>query len=976
MRDPIRPETSFQGRQFPRDGTGCTNGEEQVDLGDLCLSVGNLSDALAYYRTALERVPGDDAGAKRDVILRVVDCLRRQSKHEDALGFLADVIAGFRGVERRDLLAEKATLLCLLGRYGEAAEVCQVVRAGERGGSRGGDARIYLVLGHVLLRVCKWKQAVRCFEEAATFARMSRDLTCLGNALNNLGIAYKNLCRFEVSLKYLGKAVAVARRENNDASLAVRLLNLANAAYKAGRLEKAAEAVREAMAITDSLNLGRLRVLCLITSARIEMLDGGIVRARRLVEEAVERARSLEDPRACAIAYETLGEAMTLAGDYPGAAEVLGRCLKEAPPECKDVGAEAGSRLADLCLARGDSRGARRRACAAMKVAAAIGDRFEVARCRRTLSLALDDRARRIAGLKNAERLFRRIGALAEASVTAHRLGALAAASGRSGFKETLGHLERALEGFEKCGLRARATRVLCDLAQAYTEAGRYEAALGRVERAGRLAQGGSEEALVKDVRSRIDEALSRSLAQPPAFMPASVEEVRDMLASAVGISGLVVAGVDSGGSVSVAEALGLERGPALALASRAAAALPSTTFLSDVAASWRDLEVRDVRALLAMPADGCGARGLILMTWNRPLDGACGPAGPFILKATYECRRVMPVLASSLTRDEAGCLPVCLCGIVSADPGMKQMLFSLPGISATSANVLITGETGTGKDLVARAVHMLSSRAGAPFVAQNCAALPEHLLESELFGHRSGAFTGARGDKRGLLEAADGGVFFLDEVGDISPVIQAKMLRAVEAGEIRRLGDTVSRRIDVRFVSATNRNLDEEVAGGRMRKDLYYRLNVVHVSLPPLREREADIRLLARLFLGRFAERAGKRIERIEGDALEAFAGYDWPGNVRQLENEIERAVAFTQSGEPVTRRVLSACIGGRGESAPASSLKAEVRTVEKRRILAALRQHGWNKTHAARSLGDISRPALIAKMKRLGIPLRREDG
>jgi transcriptional regulator with PAS, ATPase and Fis domain len=285
---------------------------------------------------------------------------------------------------------------------------------------------------------------------------------------------------------------------------------------------------------------------------------------------------------------------------------------------------------------------------------------------------------------------------------------------------------------------------------------------------------------------------------------------------------------------------------------------------------------------------------------------------------------------------------------------------------------VLISGETGTGKELVARAIHALSDRADRPFVAQNCAALPEHLLESELFGHKSGAFTGAKGEKRGLLEIADGGVFFLDEVGEVSPVMQAKMLRAVEAGEIRRVGDTLSRRIDVRFISATNKVLGEEVAEGRMRRDLYYRLNVVSVSLPPLRDREADILLLARLFLRRFSARLGKRVTRIEDDAAKALLGYDWPGNVRQLENEIERAVTLTTPHKPVARRVLSPCIAGLGDGCGRSTLRAELRTVEKRRILAALRQNDWNKTHAARALGDISRPALIAKMKRLGIPLR----
>jgi DNA-binding NtrC family response regulator/tetratricopeptide (TPR) repeat protein len=972
MRDPMRSETSIQGRQFPRDGTEHGDTEEQVDLGDLCLSVGNLSDALAYYKDALGKVPSGSAAARRDIILKVVDCLRRQSKHEDALCFLMDVMTGFAGTERRDLLAEKATLLCLLGRYGEATEVCASVKTEEHTGARKGDARIYLVLGHVLLRVCKWKDAVRCFEQAATFARMCDDLTCLGNAFNNLGIGYKNLCRFDISLSYLEKAVGVARREKNDASLAVRLLNLANTAYKTGSVKKARRVIIEAIGIAESLNLGRLRVLGFITRARIEMLDLEFARARDLLAEAIEKAESLEDPRASAVAHETLGELLTRTGDFSGAQSVLDKCADGAPSECRDVEAEVKSRIADLHLARGDVEAARHTAEAAMAIAERIGDRFEVARCRRTIALTHRDPTRRVAGLKQAESLFRRIGSMAEASVTAHQIARSCRSAGGSAGGETAGYLERALAGFESCGILAGMTSVLCDLAEVSVETGRHEAALGYMEWMEDLAGPDAIDDIAREVRSRIDAGLSSALAETSVTLPGSPHEAYTLLSSTAGISGLALAETKDGAAASIVEAFGLDPDRALALAARVAGDLSSTTFISDVGITWRGLGGPDVRSLLAMPVKGKGASGILLVTWDRPVGAGSGAHAASIMKADYECRRVLPVLSSALVRRDEAHLPICMCGIVSGDIRMKELLLSLSRISESPCNVLITGETGTGKELVAKAIHMLSKRADGPFVAQNCAALPEHLLESEMFGHQSGAFTGARGEKRGLLEAADGGIFFLDEVGDVSPVIQAKMLRAIEAGEIRRVGDTVSRTIDVRFLSATNRRLDEEVAQGRMRQDLYYRLNVVSVSLPPLRERDGDIRLLAGLFLKRFSSRMAKQITRIEDDAMNALAGYDWPGNVRQLENEIERAVTLTRAGEPVRRPVMSACVSGQGDDTGRSTLRAEMRTVERRRILAALRQHRWNKTHAARALGDISRPALIAKMKKLGIPLK----
>ena len=490
MRDPMRHETSFQGRHFPRDGTVKGETQEQVNLGDLCLSVGNLSDALTYYQEALGKV-ADDVCARRDIILKVVDCLRRQSKHDDALSFLEDVMVGITGTGRRDLLAEKATLLCLLGRYGEAAAVCKSVMAEEHTGERRSEARIYLVLGHVLLRVCKWKEAVRCFEQAAAFASMCEDLTCLGNSLNNLGIAYKNLCRFDSSMRYLEKAVAAARREKNDASLAVRLLNLANTAYKTGDIRKARRAIAEAVRISEALNLGRLRVLGIITRARIEMLDCGYAGAREMLDEAIEKAESLEDPRASAVAHEVLGELLTLTGDFARAEDALKKCAEEAPSECRDVEAEVKSRMADLCLARGHNDEAVAWAEAAVKVADDIGDKFEVARCRRTLGLAARDRAGRDAGLREAERIFRSIGSIAEASITAyHVAGTRASGSGLSG-RDAASRLERALAGFESCGLANRTARVHCDLALAYLDSGRYENALKQLERAEDLAADG-----------------------------------------------------------------------------------------------------------------------------------------------------------------------------------------------------------------------------------------------------------------------------------------------------------------------------------------------------------------------------------------------------------------------------------------------------------------------------------------------------
>ncbi len=238
---------------------------------------------------------------------------------------------------------------------------------------------------------------------------------------------------------------------------------------------------------------------------------------------------------------------------------------------------------------------------------------------------------------------------------------------------------------------------------------------------------------------------------------------------------------------------------------------------------------------------------------------------------------------------------------IVGNTPQMQEILRVVRRIAPTDSTVLIQGESGTGKELVARLVHLSSPRVQNSFIAVSCGAFPESLLESELFGHVRGAFTGATSTKKGLLEVAEGGTFFMDEVGDIPLQTQVKLLRAIEEREIKPVGSTETRKVDVRLISATNRNLEEEVKRGNFREDLYFRLNVIPITLPPLRERREDIPLLAGYFLARYAAAMKKKVTAFEPKALEALVHRDWPGNIRELENVIQRAVALTQ-GERIS--------------------------------------------------------------------------
>jgi transcriptional regulator with GAF, ATPase, and Fis domain len=310
---------------------------------------------------------------------------------------------------------------------------------------------------------------------------------------------------------------------------------------------------------------------------------------------------------------------------------------------------------------------------------------------------------------------------------------------------------------------------------------------------------------------------------------------------------------------------------------------------------------------------------------------------------------------------------------IVGQSQPMRALFDQLAKVVDTRVTVLIEGETGVGKELIAAAVHYRSRRRAQLFVTQNCAAMPENLLESELFGHKKGSFTGAHEDKKGLFEIADGGTLFLDEVTEMPLSLQSKLLRVLQEGEIRPIGSTHEKRVDVRIVAATNRHLDKEVAAGRFREDLYYRLNVFPIRVPPLRERREDIPLIAEHFLKRYSTELGKPAAGFAQQAMELIQAYDFPGNVRELQNEVQRLVIQIEPGDFVTPELLSLRIrqieGLIDRVKPTKgTLKETVDQIERWLLIEALREHDNNKTAAAKTLG-ITREGLHKKLRTFGL-------
>jgi DNA-binding NtrC family response regulator len=308
---------------------------------------------------------------------------------------------------------------------------------------------------------------------------------------------------------------------------------------------------------------------------------------------------------------------------------------------------------------------------------------------------------------------------------------------------------------------------------------------------------------------------------------------------------------------------------------------------------------------------------------------------------------------------------------VVGHDHRMLKIYDMVDAVADTKATVLVTGESGTGKSLVARAIHRRSARRDKPFVEVACGALPENLLESELFGHVAGAFTGATGDKQGKFLLAAGGTIFLDEIGTASPAMQVKLLRVLQEFEFEPVGGNKTHRVDTRVILATNEDLSKAVAEGRFRQDLFYRVNVINVELPPLRDRISDIPLLAKHFLEDVCEETGKKVRGFSEDALSTLQRYNWPGNVRELENVIERAVLLGKS-DVIQVDDLPRAVAAAGpmasEAAAGRTLKEALSAPERRIILDVLESNDWNRFATAETLG-INRTTLYKKMKRLGL-------
>jgi DNA-binding NtrC family response regulator/tetratricopeptide (TPR) repeat protein len=866
------------------------------------------------------------------------------------------------------------------------------------------------VLGTAHAELGDVRAARDCFIDCLVCNRRLGDEAGMAGAYNNLGILAKRSGDLSSAVEYFEAALEIDERLGRTSSVARRLDNLGIALYRLSRWDEAESCLRRSWEMYT--RLGATRDVVAVESAL-----GNLCRARRRWGEArfylkrvLETSRRAGYRRAEALSLEFLGDLANDQGRSDEALELLDRALECARglSSSSDVVSEVLRRRAEALLALGRVDEAERDCEQALELATRLGDRLEEGAILRVLAqaaYACGDRAGARTRSRRAEEILRTTGESFELARLALADGVgLTSAEGAA--SETIEAVEarlyRAEELFSRIGCAYWVAMTRLERARALARSGETARARSWAERARRSFLEADERPGASEVAALL-ESLDGELAGVAGETPGRYALIADgyrrgegsvasdelhtlaeRVADAAAADRVVLFSVDSGAASVVTS---FDRtGRRIAEARRVVrAAISGSTLprpLIAAGGAGGDLVPDGVRAVALIPAQLDCDRRYVLYVDRQGVAGSesftagdiefVGAAARMLGTVHVGSQRESP----SVSGDEDPEAVVRGGELVTRDPRMLRILDDVSRLAVSTIPVLILGESGVGKDVVARALH--EGRSGR-FVALNSGAIPPHLQESELFGHVRGAFTDADRDREGLIAAAAGGTLFLDEVGEMSPALQVKLLRFLQEGEYRRVGENVPRASDARIVAASNRDLRSEARAGRFRRDLFYRLSAFIIEVPPLRERPLDIPILMEHFLDLYCGIEGKRARGFTSDVREVFLAYDWRGNnIRELENEIRRGVALCAEGgligiedlrpELRARREAILEAGGRHGRGDFVSLRDEVEALERRRIDEALEAVGHSKRAAARALG-LSRTGLYSKLRKYGI-------
>ena len=947
----------------------------------------------------------------------------RLSDAERALEEAEPYLSGGDEAERGVLCHLRCRLSYRQGNYqmsieeGEAA--CSLLE-GSRHNSLVGETRRTIAKSKVLLGLID--QAVLDFEEALLLLRKAGEVTLGLYAINDLAQVYFIQGKWQLTRELLERGLRDASCHGDGLLMYFFTMNLGTLCFTRGKITEAREHFERC---TEMLGEGGGRKSCRlhIMKGNLELLTENLNGATDHFARASRIAQELGLKREMVLAFEGSADVAMEIGDLAGSEELLTAALEIAGTIAPrgDLVSELLRRKGDNALRQGKLSEAKENLERSIAISLHIGDRLEEGAAAGLMGEVFCKMGKATEARIHFERATVLLSDLVEKWERARLL--LRAASAlrelhgtQSVADECLEYLEKASDLFDELELTKSKARV--DL-----ETGLLLFDLGEYDRAGALAVRARDNldstemadacSAAQKLIEEIEQILARRSIQRSEDLNAGdfaytvssdMEEVRrraekrlDIIRERCGIDSACIVDLDSDkepvftvmsmmdsdeATVLINQLLELKEGEDVSVIT--VINVSSSTRFGSVA----DLTQRKVSSFLLWSSQRTGnitrhlylerhdpRRGVFresnlilieLLAKEIMLDGSI-----LVRESDKPGRKTHPDQRSEYR------------GIITRNHQFLNVLETVDKIKDSSIPVLLEGETGTGKELVARAIHEKSRRLGREFCAVNCAAIPEHLLESELFGHRRGAFTGAIRDKVGLIEAADGGTFFLDEIGDMSRELQVKLLRFLEEGEFKRLGDIEVRAVDVRVVSATNKILTEEVALGTFREDLYYRLNGIRIQIPPLRKRKEDIPHLVEWYLNKYVREEGKRIRGMRRDALKMFLCFDWPGNVRELINEIHRAFTLAEEGSWICPASLSDTIKEYGKEnnswlvAPGvyhdstgihSDLSATVAIFERQKILDAMRANRGIKLRAAHNLG-LHEATLRGKIKKYGI-------
>ena len=994
-----------------------------IRLGDLYLESDNYSDALGYFVQASEDDLGDALNDEELglVLVRTAKCHAALGDYREARASIAELDDLELDEESDDVWAEANVVLARIenesGRYDEALRAAQ--KAYEVLRTRP-DSELLAEAGKALgvanAELGNIQAARDYFTDYLVAVKRLDDEAGLAIAYNNLGVLAKRTGDLHAALEHLESALSIDRRLGRTSAIADRLTNIGIILIRLSRHSEAEERLNEARRLYTRIGATRGLVATRSALGNLYRLRREWGQARESLEEALRLSQENGYLRAEAIALEVQGELEADLGEHETALGTLTRalgCAYRLGAE-SDVVSEVLRRRAEVLFALGRVDEAERDCSDGIKLARSIDDRLEEGALLRLLAeicYSKDDNAAAEVLINRGEEMLRRAGESFELARTALADAIGLRDSAAVGESVPLDRIEARFSSAESAFARIGLPHwvALCELerGKALHQAGQPDRARPWLERA-RLklekahdAQGVAQiDAALRALDAELaDAGVAKHaryalIADGYRFLETSEPTADDLhrsasdIAGALGADRLVLFVVPDDGAPAVATSADTS-GRGVAEVAR----FVKTTVANR--GDSRPLVVSDARSPSGSAPAGVSALALIpvrvglerdrsfLLYVDRSGDATpftqgdiefVGAAAKLLGLVSFRVGDVASWSADGQLAEELSRSPEQY-GIITRDPGLLAILASVERLRDSRVPVVIKGESGVGKELIARAIHEGGRSRTGRFVALNAGAIAPHLQESELFGHVKGAFTDADRDREGLVAAADGGTLFLDEIGEMSTELQVKLLRFLQNGEYRRVGESVTRTSDARVLSASNKDLGEEVRAGRFRRDLFYRLCAVVIEVPPLRDRKDDIPLLMEHFLKLYSEREEKPVAGFSREVRDLFMRHDWMGNnIRELENEVRRGVALVDEGGTIGLDKVSPELRARYEIRDAEdeirrrSLKQEVEALEKSRILETLGQTGWNKQAAADKLG-LSRPGLHAKMKKYGI-------